>query len=203
MAVPVVVPFLLVGAALARRKPLTGRRGEGRVRSSREDLAAAGVTDELLAKLDARGRRLLDSVGVRYVFGGGAPDSTWPTGSTSTLAPEDLADEEGWDCAGHHQACAVQLGILPRSAPDRGSAALSKLGQAVEVGRQRLGDGAFYGTPVSHVMTVLTDADRHGHSWVIGASGGTSTTFGQNPRARIKVFSTQDYRGDFRFFRRM
>lgn len=204
MPIPlVIIPFALVGLSAARTRSRTGRAGEGKVRSNREDWQDDGVTDALLARISDDGIDLLTSLGVPYVYGAGSPASPFPGGSRSTIAPAEFAQKVGWDCAGHAQAVAVRLGNLSSKAGDRGSKALSVAGSPVAVGSQRLGDLAFYGTPVSHVMTVLTDPDETGDSWVIGASGGTSKTFGQVPQARIKVFRRQGYRGDFRFFRRL
>jgi len=112
-------------------------------------------------------RELLATVGIPYRWGAGEPSTPWP-------AP-------GYDCSGFAQGALVRLGLLHPSHPDRRAVDLANLCDPVDSGQERLGDLAFYGSPVSHVMVVLAPG------LVIGARGGGSRTHGGDPRACVGV----------------
>lgn len=118
--------------------------------------------------VDPRVRELLATIGVPYAWGSGTPATPWPS--------------DRYDCSGFAQGALVYLGLLRRAEPDRSAAALADACDPVELGHQRLGDLAFYGTGgVHHVMVCLGDG------WVIGASGGGSETHGDDPRAHVQL----------------
>jgi hypothetical protein len=128
------------------------------------------------------------SLGWPYFFGRGSPATPWSDGP------------KGVDCSGYAQMVLVKLGKLAKTATDRGSQALADASNPLKVGQQVAGDLAYY---PGHVMVVAGEPDDTGHSPVIGASGGTSTTFGTNSNARVKLFDTALYRGDFVTYMRL
>lgn len=147
---------------------------------------------------DERVVQLLAAWGVPYVYGAGAPKDllAWPKGVLSARAPASF-QIPGWDCSGFFQVALVQLGLLASSAPDRSAAVLFAEGQKVDEISAQLGDGAFYGNPgIEHVMLYL------GGGAVLGARGGTSQTYGQDPRAFVQLERVR-YRSDFAGFRRV
>ena len=122
-------------------------------------------------------------VGIRYWSGRGAPSTPW----SKVL--------EGVDCSGFWQMAAVLAGIYRASEPDRRATAdngpiLSLANIAIETKVPRFGDMAVY---PGHVMFVLDE------ELVIGASGGTSKTFGDDPKACVSL-RRPDYRPDFLCF---
>lgn len=82
------------------------------------------------------------------------------------------------------------LGLLRSSEPDRDALALANASSPVASKDARLGDLAFYGQPVSHVMVCL------GAGWVIGPRGGGSATTGNDPKAFVDL-KPLIYRDDF------
>lgn len=143
------------------------------------DLDATGVLD------------LLRGLGVRYVWGAGslaevvAEPALWPGGCRA------VEGGVGWDCSGWAQAALWRLGIVrPGAWSDVRAVDLANASDPVHPGEERLGDLAFYGRPiVSHVMVCL------GGGMVVGASGGTSSTHGGDPRAVVACVSLA-YRRD-------
>lgn len=133
---------------------------------------------------EGRFLELLTAWGAPYVYGAGQPADYmrgWPGGVHSGIFGAPM-DEVGWDCSGFAQVALVAIGILPQTAPDRSAAALWSTGTAVEEEDARLGDLVFYGTDhPSHVMVWVAPGV------VIGATGGDRTTFGENPRAYVRL----------------
>ena len=126
----------------------------------------------------------LRAFGVRYYYSRGAPDTPW-------------ADMRrlGVDCSGFVQMAWVRAGIYRSSEPDRKATVsvpgrLSLADICIETKVPKFGDVAIY---PGHVMFVLDE------TWVIGASGGTSTTYGDDPRACVALHRF-DYRRDFLCF---
>lgn len=131
---------------------------------------------------------LSTALGWRYYFGKGSPATPWSSGP------------DGVDCSGFAQMALVKLNLLSSSAPDRGARTLADDSDPVELGQQRIGDLAYY---PGHVMVVAGSPGYDGHSPVIGASGGTSTTLGTDENARVKLFSSGAYRSDFVTYMRL
>lgn len=184
---PITLGLVLAGAALlSKKKARTGRAGEPRAKSHKEDHGEAGMADSPYNELE----------GIPYSYGAGDPSTPWASSA------KGLKGGLGLDCSGTAQMILVHDGKLARTAADRGSAALSKACDRVELGRQRRGDLVFYGNPVTHVMVCNEDARADGDSEVIGASGGRSTTNGDDPNARVKRFRSVRYRKDFNFIGR-
>lgn len=111
---------------------------------------------------------LLSTSGVRYNWGATSRKS-WP-----------LEEDEYVDCSEYAQGALIYYGLLDPKHTDMNAMALANNSERV-VDEPRLLDLAFYGKPVSHVMLVLSP------EWVIGASGGGSTTHGDNPEACVKL----------------
>lgn len=112
---------------------------------------------------------LLEAWGIRYWWGEGDPSTPW------------LNDRKGYDCSGFVQGALVFLGMLDPSAPDRTAYNLAMASQLIQEGDEQLGDMAFYGNPVSHVMLVL------GKGIVFGARGGGSSTRGNSATAYVDL----------------
>jgi hypothetical protein len=122
----------------------------------------------------------LRCIGIRYWSGRGTPATPWA----------DM--RKGVDCSGFWQMAAVHAGLYRTTEPDR--RATSDLGSikslaniAIETKVPKFGDLAIY---PGHVMFVLNE------DLVIGSSGGTSSTFGDDPRAVVGLHRF-DYRRDF------
>lgn len=131
---------------------------------------------------------ILAAIGWPYYYGKGSPSTPWSDGA------------KGVDCSGFVQMALVKLGKLSSSAADRGAMALADDSNPVEVGKQRTGDIAVYN---GHVMLVAGGPGGDGHSPVMGASGGHSYTLGNDPNARVKLFTTAKYRNDFITYARL
>lgn len=131
---------------------------------------------------------VLASLGWPYFFGKGTPATKWSDGPN------------GVDCSGYAQMVLVKLGLLSATAGDRGAAALADDSDPIAVGEQRAGDMAYY---PGHVMIVAGNPGSDGHSPVIGASGGDKLTLGNNPNAKVKLFDSALYRGDFVTYMRL
>lgn len=134
------------------------------------------------------GDLIAEADGWTYWYGRGAPSTPWMDGAA------------GVDCNGFVQMALVRLGILSAAAPDRSARAMADACDPVPLGEQRAGDLAYY---PGHTMLVAGPPGADGHSPVIGASGGRSTTKGDNPSARVKLFPTGAYRGDFATYMRL
>lgn len=131
---------------------------------------------------------VLSSIGWPYYYGKGSPSTPWDDG------------KNGVDCSGYAQMVLVKLGKLSKSASDRGASKLADDSNPVSVGSQKTGDLAYY---PGHVMVVAGPPGADGHSPVIGASGGNALTLGNDPNAKIKLFSTAKYRNDFVTYMRL
>ena len=136
----------------------------------------------------ALGDDIRTSLGWPYFFGRGSPATKWEDGP------------KGVDCSGYAQMVLVRLGKLSSSAGDRGARTLANDSDPVAVGAQKPGDLAYY---PGHVMVVASSPDKSGHSMVIGASGGTETTLGNDANARVKLFDSAMYRKDFVTYMRL
>jgi hypothetical protein len=137
--------------------------------------------------LDATGM-LYESIGWPYFWAKGSPATPWESGP------------DGVDCSGYAQMALVRLGLLSPGYSDRGARSLADDSDPVVVGSQRPGDLAYYG---GHVMVVLSQPGADGHSAVIGASGGDGTTFGNDENARVKVYDSALYSGNFVTYMRL
>lgn len=149
-------------------------------RGANSDLEEKEEADK--SEADKSASVLMDAVGWPYFWGKGTPATPWSEG------------HEGVDCSGFAQMAMVRLGILSPATPDRGAATMADDFAPVAVGSQRVGDLAYY---PGHVMVVVSAPGSDGHSAVMGASGGTATTLGDDPHAYVKVFDTAEYRHDF------
>jgi cell wall-associated NlpC family hydrolase len=159
--------------------------------SQREDIPDTGEVD---MSADEGGKwadleELMNGAhGWPYAWGGGAPSTPWADGP------------KGVDCSGFVQMALVRLGYLDSGATDRGARALADGCVPVSLGEQEPGDLAYY---PGHVMLVCGPPGQDGHAPVIGASGGTSDTHGDDPKAYVKVFDTGAYRRDFVTYMRL
>jgi cell wall-associated NlpC family hydrolase len=129
---------------------------------------------------DRRVQDLMSLIGVPYFWGRGKPATPWP--------PTD-----GLDCSGAAQVILVHLGMLLVDQPDRNALGLANACDPVlATDPVHLGDLAFYGVhgAVTHVMVCLDD------EWCLGATGGDSSTFGQDPTAYVTLKRIH-YRRDF------
>lgn len=170
---PAFLPFVAAAAAVAyvykrRKVPAVDVEDDSTIEAEDEVTDYDGITvyDELAPIIR-------DSLGWPYYWGRGDPSTPWEDG--------DL----GVDCSGYTQMVLVKLGKLSPTAPDRNAYNLAMQSDAVPVGEQRPGDWAYY---AGHAMIVAGPPGPDGHSPVIGASGGGSDDFGDNPNARIKMF---------------
>lgn len=120
----------------------------------------------------------LRCIGVTYWYGAGRPSTPWP--------PTKV------DCSGWVLMSWVRLDLLPATEGDHGAMDIAN-SMCVETKEPRLGDVAIY---PGHVMLCL------GGPWVIGASGGDSTTHGNDPKACVQLHRF-DYRHDFKCFGRL
>ena len=174
------IPALwLWGAAAAATGAAWYVRQRG-ANSAREDMA-----EDLSVTCDPV---LATALGWPYWFGKGSPSTPWESGNQVV------------DCSGFAQMALVKLNLLSSSAADRGARTLADQSDPVELGQQRIGDLAYY---PGHVMVVCGRAGPDGHSPVIGASGGGQFDLGNNPNARIKLFSTALYNSEFVTYMRL
>lgn len=126
--------------------------------------------------------QLATALGWPYWYGEGSPSTPWEAGP------------QGVDCSGFAQMALVRLNLLASSAADRSALGLANGSDPIEVGLQQVGDLAYY---PGHVMVVCAPPGADGHSPVIGSSGGYTTTKGDDPNARVKLFGSARYRDDF------
>lgn len=162
-----------------------------RVKSSSVDSAKEDLEDPV-AYSSGGSRALLEAEGVPYSWAAGGPSASWPGGGKGKNGGV------GWDCSGFAQGALVRLGLLSPTATDRSAAGLYAASSPAD--GSQVGDLAFYGSSsssVSHVMVGMGDGQ------VIGASGGGSKTNADDPNARVKVFSSPNYRSDFLGWRRI
>jgi cell wall-associated NlpC family hydrolase len=172
--VTVGLAVLAVGAALSKRS----RRGDNSAIEHQAEGAGRKVT----------ATKITDAIGWPYWWGKGDPGTPWADG------------RKGVDCSGFAQMALVKLGELDAGAKDRGAAQLANDSNPVQLGKQRVGDLAYY---PGHVMVVAGPPGGDGHSAVIGASGGGSSTKGNDPNARVKLFNSGAYRSDFVTYMRL
>lgn len=131
---------------------------------------------------------LLEALGAPYWWGKGALRdglAHWPQGP--------------WDCSGYAQAALLVLEIVrPDAWGDVRAHDLAMACDPVAAVDVVLGDLVFYGLPghISHVMVAL-DARM-----CIGATGGTSRTLGDDPRACVAAVPIA-YRRDLRVIGRL
>jgi hypothetical protein len=177
LALSLGIPLVAVGSYMRAR-------GYG---GSREEIPAVSSS---LGEIEGEAILLQDSIGWPYVYGSGTPATPWSDGS------------RGVDCSGYAQMCLVRLGRLSSGASDRGATSLAYGCDPVAVGDQFPGDLAYY---PGHVVVVASYPDAvTGHSAVLSASGDPSDLVaGANPNARVKLYSTALYRGDFLTYMRL
>ena len=130
---------------------------------------------------------LSTSIGWPYSWGGGGAGIPWEDG------------EEGVDCSGYALMVAAELGQIGPDTPRMRAVDIANACDPVPKGEQRPGDFAYW---PGHVRVVCSYPDVNGDSAVIGASGGDSTTHGNDPNACVKVYSSQNYRKGFQTFMR-
>lgn len=156
-------------------KVASARKGHAAENSRAEDTPESW--DVPGGDLGALWAEALDSL---YSWGGGREEGAWPLGP--------------FDCSGFVDAALRVAGAeLPWA---RTSASSATMYAALEVNPLEPGEEApegaivFYGSgKPSHVMLSVGQG-------VIGASGGDSKTFGDDPDARVKTFSSAWYRAD-------
>ncbi len=203
------MPFIIFGLAALGFFALRSTRGDGvgggtrdgwRIRlnvpddSSRED-AVAYEDDPTGDSEPGDAVELLDALDWPYWYGKGSPGTPYAQGAA------------GVDCKGWVFLAWVRRGIYAATGPNRRATAdyttkagvvrsIANICDPVPVGKQRPYDVAIY---PGHVMLVygVPNAENGGHSPVIGASGGTSATKGDNPAAHVKLFESATYRHDF------
>ena len=139
----------------------------------------AGVAPECLELVES-------ALGWPYYYGRGSPSTPWTDGRL------------GVDCSGLVQMCLVKFGLLSSKSVDRGATDLANVADPVAVGDQKPGDFAVYPGHVAFVVGYPDPAQNY-HSPVLSASGGTSTTKGNDPNARVKLWDTADYRATSAF----
>jgi len=171
------LPFIVAGAALLYVAVTNWNRDA----NSTLELVPE-VTDDW--ELDDVDPRLIPSLGWPYYYGKGGPNTPWPTGNKTEYV----------DCSGYAQMVLVKLGKLKSTATDRSSSQLAADSDPVEVGQQQVGDLAYY---PGHVAVVASAPGPSGHSKVLSASGGGRSTLGNDPNARVKLFSSALYRGTY------
>lgn len=152
--------------------------------SAREDFMSDDDGNQVADELGD----VADAIGWPYWYGKGDPSTPWQNGPA------------GVDCSGFVQMALVRIGALSPDAPDRSAAALANVCDPVELGDERPGDLACY---PGHVMLVCGYPDTDGHAAVMGASGGRSTTKGDDPKAYVKTFGGGNYRSDFVCYMRL
>lgn len=158
--------------------------------SAREDEADVDASElgYTVGLWDEVGLLVEESLGWPYWYGRGGPSTPWWEGA------------EGVDCSGYAQMVLVQLGKLDATATDRSARALADACDPVALGDQQPGDLAYY---PGHVMVCAGPPAADGHCPVAGASGGTSDVHGDDPDARVKLFASGLYRGDFVTYMRL
>lgn len=173
-------PLVLGGGAALAAIYASRRRGS-------IDAAAIEDTDDIEVTMDTYSSEwddvsalVADSLGWPYWWGKGGPSTPWEQGP------------QGVDCSGYAQMVLVRLGVLESTAPDRRASELAYACDRVEVGEQQPGDLALYGG-ASHVMVVCGPPGDDGHSPVAGASGGGESDLGDNPDARVKLYTSALY----------
>lgn len=130
--------------------------------------------------------KAIEAVGLPYWYG----DATCP----QTLKTPWLNDCKGYDCSGLAQGLLREAGILRSDAwHDKTAHDLSRACDSTAAPVP--GDLCFYGTvgKITHVTVYL------GEGMCIGANGGTSTTRGNDERARVQIVPAK-YRKDFLHF---
>jgi cell wall-associated NlpC family hydrolase len=161
--------------ALSRRK--TARDDSTPEDSTAEDYDVSSIETETMTD-EPYADKLGDAIGSPYWWGKGAPSTPW----------SDI--RKGADCSGSVQMALVRLGLLSATATDRSATQLAMDSDPVAIGEQRPGDMAFYN---GHVMLVYSWPRSDGHSSVWGMHGGGSSTFGNDPTARLDVMRTAEY----------
>lgn len=198
MMAGVVLVALAVGAALAAGRGRRGGGGDASAREEEEEVEPGTVKDY------GRAGVLLELLGAPYWWGGhesSAADKDDTVTSWGEAVELLRANATGWglDCSLFANLAWEVMGI--RRFVRRTSKQLAwEDCEAVEWGKQRPGDLAYY---PGHVMVVLSYPTSSGDSEVIGASGGGSATKGTDPNARVKVFGSARYRADFVTFMRL
>lgn len=189
-----------VGVVLHRQRLVTGPRNvaalPGSSSSQPPGAAALGLHPLDPRSLESTCLRLAQSVvGRPYSYGGGSPRSPWPQGEPG------LHGGVGWDCSGLQLGFSTLLLRYRWDGRDRTARGVAEICSPVALGAQRPGDVATY--KGRHITAVLTHPDASGHSRVLSASGGSSTTNGDDPQARVRIWDRGDYRRDFLTYMRL
>lgn len=140
---------------------------------------------------------LLAALGWLYTWGGHARAVTWDAALALGKTGVGVVDCSLFACL-----ALAKLGRWPAGwgkVKHMTSSMLAYACDPVAWGHQVPGDLAYY---PGHVMVVLSYPTMTGDSEVIGASGGGSSTHGDDPNARVKTFASARYRSDFVTFMR-
>jgi len=185
-------PVLLLSGVAAGVLTLVRRRRKGahaEVGDTGDNLDTSDTGEDVEAAWEQHvQRKLADSLGWLYWWGKGGPSAAWKSGAS------------GVDCSGFVSMALVRLGFMSVEDDRLTSASVAAVGREIPLGDQRPGDVVLY---PHHAVLVWSMPDESGDSRVIGASGGTRETFGDNPEAKVKtkpsIYSHGDPLGIYRF----
>lgn len=138
---------------------------------------------------------LFAALGTSYIWGAGSLKEAPKAGPNGF----ETKHGRGFDCSGFAQWALYILGIVPATMwGDMNAADLANACEPVKLKPSLTsGDLVFYGGHhISHVMVYC------GNGMVIGATGGGSQTFGNDPNACVQCRPI-GYRGDFVVFGRI
>lgn len=186
-------PVLLAAAGIVALMLSTSQRKGGALgedNSAREDMAESNPTSTSGYGIAGV---LLDALGWLYTWGGAAGVTTWAAAEAVAAKGKGVVDCSLFACL-----ALVRMGVW-KAFRRLTSRQIADACAPVVWGQQRPGDLVYY---PGHVMVVLSYPRADGDSEVIGASGGGSSTHGDDPNARVKVFKSARYRRDFVTFMR-
>ena len=181
-----------VAWSMRRPEPVLPARETLRV----EEKRSKGLHPLHPKRIEGTALRLADTVvGARYSWGGGRTDRGWPQGAPG------VHGGVGWDCGGVSLAFAAAMLRYRWDGRDLTARGIADICTPVPLGKQKPGDLAAYRN--RHVTAVLTHAGPDGHSRVLSASGGGSSTNGNDPNATVRIHDRGDYRSDFLTYMRL
>lgn len=105
----------------------------------------------------------------------------------------------GYDCSGYTQHVLRALGAIGHGVPWMTASQTASVAETLTFGSQQVGDLAFFGSgsSISHVTLVSALPGSDGWSPIIGANSGGSSTFGDDPDARVKHADSDYWRSGF------